>query len=85
MPVLRNAEFVSKNDSNNEAASSNNDEMNSIFPTKEENASASFKQYLMSIIYMPHSLRMICLTNLFCWMAHVRHDQFIPLYYCDQI
>lgn len=33
---------------------------------------ASFDQYLMSIVFMPHSLRMVCLTNLFCWMAHVR-------------
>lgn len=43
-----------------------------------ENA-ASFVQYLMSIIFMPHSIRMVCLTNLFCWMAHVCYS----LYFTD--
>lgn len=38
----------------------------------QEEQVASFDQYLMSIVFMPHSLRMVCLTNLFCWMAHVR-------------
>ncbi|XP_026839929.1 proton-associated sugar transporter A-like [Drosophila persimilis] len=28
---------------------------------------------------MPHSLRMVCLTNLFCWMAHVCYS----LYFTD--
>lgn len=40
---------------------------------------ASFKVYLQSIIYMPHSMRMLCLTNLFCWMAHVCYS----LYFTD--
>uniref|UniRef100_A0A146LVX5 Membrane-associated transporter protein n=1 Tax=Lygus hesperus TaxID=30085 RepID=A0A146LVX5_LYGHE len=31
----------------------------------------SLRDYLMSIIFMPDSLRILCLTNLFCWMAHV--------------
>uniref|UniRef100_A0AAG5DUC2 Proton-associated sugar transporter A n=1 Tax=Anopheles atroparvus TaxID=41427 RepID=A0AAG5DUC2_ANOAO len=35
--------------------------------------------YLLSIVYMPHSLRMVCLTNLFCWMAHVCYS----LYFTD--
>ena len=32
---------------------------------------ATFTQYLWSIIYMPSSLRILCLTNLFCWMSLV--------------
>ncbi|CAH0554062.1 unnamed protein product [Brassicogethes aeneus] len=40
---------------------------------------ASFLIYLQSIIYMPHSIRMLCLTNLFCWMAHVCYS----LYFTD--
>ncbi|XP_073972296.1 loss of visual transmission isoform X2 [Rhodnius prolixus] len=31
----------------------------------------SLKEYLLSIVYMPNSLRILCVTNLFCWMAHV--------------
>lgn len=31
----------------------------------------SLKEYLLSIVYMPNSLRILCITNLFCWMAHV--------------
>lgn len=70
MPVLANVEFTSLNDSDNEAISMNNDQVNSSVPIEE--APASLYQYLLSIIFMPHSLRMVCLTNLFCWMAHVR-------------
>lgn len=40
---------------------------------------ASFALYLKSIIFMPHSIRMLCLTNLFCWMAHVCYS----LYFTD--
>lgn len=47
-------------------------------PAQEESV-ASLNDYLMSIIYMPHSLRMVCLTNLFCWMAHVCYS----LYFTD--
>lgn len=39
----------------------------------------SLRHYLLSIINMPFSLRMICLTNLFCWMAHVCYS----LYFTD--
>lgn len=46
--------------------------------TQEEGAQ-SLSYYLKSIIYMPHSLRMVCLTNLFCWMAHVCYS----LYFTD--
>ncbi|XP_017774154.1 PREDICTED: proton-associated sugar transporter A [Nicrophorus vespilloides] len=40
---------------------------------------ASLITYLKSIIYMPSSLRILCLTNLFCWMAHVCYS----LYFTD--
>lgn len=39
----------------------------------------SLGQYLLSIIFMPKSLRLLCLTNLFCWMAHVCYS----LYFTD--
>ncbi|GJQ74265.1 hypothetical protein Trydic_g19165 [Trypoxylus dichotomus] len=40
---------------------------------------ASLLLYLKSIIYMPLSLAILCLTNLFCWMAHVCYS----LYFTD--
>lgn len=43
------------------------------------NPKATLTEYLLSIVYMPHSLRMVCLTNLFCWMAHVCYS----LYFTD--
>ncbi|KAH8283712.1 hypothetical protein KR044_002847 [Drosophila immigrans] len=39
----------------------------------------SLTHYLMSIVYMPFSLRIVCLTNLFCWMSHVCYS----LYFTD--
>ncbi|CAH2265513.1 proton-associated sugar transporter A [Pararge aegeria] len=39
----------------------------------------SLKHYLKSIVMMPKSLRVVCLTNLFCWMAHVCYS----LYFTD--
>ncbi|XP_047528548.1 proton-associated sugar transporter A [Vanessa atalanta] len=39
----------------------------------------SLKHYLKSIVLMPKSLRIVCLTNLFCWMAHVCYS----LYFTD--
>ncbi|KAL1132241.1 hypothetical protein AAG570_010198 [Ranatra chinensis] len=43
--------------------------------------SPTLKEYLLSIIYMPYSLRILCLTNLFCWMAHVCYS----LYFTDYV
>ncbi|XP_047363721.1 proton-associated sugar transporter A [Vespa velutina] len=45
----------------------------------EHDPKVTLREYLMSIVYMPHSLRMVCLTNLFCWMAHVCYS----LYFTD--
>ncbi|XP_026322012.1 proton-associated sugar transporter A [Hyposmocoma kahamanoa] len=39
----------------------------------------SLRHYLRSIVVMPSSLRVVCLTNLFCWMAHVCYS----LYFTD--
>ena len=36
----------------------------------------SYCDYLRSIIYMPASLRWLCLTNFFCWMALVSYSLF---------
>ena len=40
---------------------------------------ATFTVYLWSIVYMPLSLRVLCLTNLFCWMSLVCYS----LYFTD--
>ncbi|KAK9880972.1 hypothetical protein WA026_014323 [Henosepilachna vigintioctopunctata] len=40
---------------------------------------ATLTTYLRSIIFMPTSLLKLCLTNLFCWMAHVSYS----LYFTD--
>lgn len=39
----------------------------------------SLRQYLTSIVYMPDSMRWLCLTNLFCWMSLVCYS----LYFTD--
>lgn len=75
MPALAHAEFASANDTDVEAETAfNGEETKTTLPVGQEETIASFDQYLMSIIFMPHSLRMVCLTNLFCWMAHVRYN-----------
>ena len=40
---------------------------------------ATFTNYLWTIIYMPMSLRVLCVTNLFCWMSLVCYS----LYFTD--
>ncbi|XP_057375846.1 proton-associated sugar transporter A-like [Daphnia carinata] len=39
----------------------------------------SLREYVTSIIYMPKSMRILCLTNLFCWMSLVCYS----LYFTD--
>jgi solute carrier family 45 protein 1/2/4 len=47
------------------------------FDTKSiGNFKISYLDYLRSIIYMPSSLRWLCLTNFFCWMALVSYSLF---------
>ncbi len=40
---------------------------------------ASLTHYLWTIIYMPNSMRILCLTNLFCWSSLVCYS----LYFTD--
>ncbi|XP_031631214.1 proton-associated sugar transporter A [Contarinia nasturtii] len=84
MPAIRpNTESVcSANVRHDEAETSftgENLNQTTTLPIGQEEPVASFDKYLMSIIFMPHSLRMVCLTNLFCWMAHVCYS----LYFTD--
>ncbi|XP_055324512.1 proton-associated sugar transporter A [Sitodiplosis mosellana] len=81
MPALQHTETVTVNEPEVEAETTftGDNVKTTTLPTGEEEPIASFDQYLMSIIYMPHSLRMVCLTNLFCWMAHVCYS----LYFTD--
>lgn len=51
------------------------DRAKSIVPSPD----ASLLLYLKSIIFMPYCLQILCLTNLFCWMAHVCYS----LYFTD--
>ncbi|XP_041450655.1 proton-associated sugar transporter A isoform X4 [Drosophila obscura] len=54
-------------------------EVENVQQTQNSVQIESLSHYLLSIIYMPYSLRMVCLTNLFCWMAHVCYS----LYFTD--
>ncbi|EDW17467.1 proton-associated sugar transporter A [Drosophila mojavensis] len=45
----------------------------------DDAAPISLRGYLKSIFIMPHSMRMLALTNLFCWMGHVTYC----LYFTD--
>ncbi|CAF0774309.1 unnamed protein product [Adineta steineri] len=47
--------------------------------TTSNNIKISYMDYLRSIIYMPSSLKWLCLTNFFCWMAIVSYS----LYFTD--
>jgi solute carrier family 45, member 1/2/4 len=44
-----------------------------------EEQAPNLSHYLKSIFFMPFSIRMVCVTNLFCWMAHVCYS----LYFTD--
>uniref|UniRef100_A0A182W439 Major facilitator superfamily associated domain-containing protein n=1 Tax=Anopheles minimus TaxID=112268 RepID=A0A182W439_9DIPT len=73
---------VAKTTANGDATASAKrsiDENGRDTPHDEDKPAVTLSMYLLSIIYMPHSLRMVCLTNLFCWMAHVCYS----LYFTD--
>lgn len=79
-PLPTNPDYSSLPGNNNVAETSLNENVNlSLPPIGREETVASLSHYLMSIVLMPHSLRMVCLTNLFCWMAHVCYS----LYFTD--
>ncbi|CAF1017497.1 unnamed protein product [Rotaria sordida] len=44
--------------------------------SSRNNVKVSYFDYIRSIIYMPSSLRWLCLTNFFCWMALVSYSLF---------
>ncbi|CAF0795771.1 unnamed protein product [Rotaria sp. Silwood1] len=44
--------------------------------SSRNNTKVSYFDYIRSIIYMPSSLRWLCLTNFFCWMALVSYSLF---------
>lgn len=46
---------------------------------KEIQEAVNIKTYLKSIVFMPKSLQILCLTNLFCWMSLVCYS----LYFTD--
>jgi solute carrier family 45 protein 1/2/4 len=48
-------------------------------PEGPEAAAPSLMHYLMSIVHMPKSLQSVCVTNFFCWSAHVCYS----LYFTD--
>ncbi|CAH0702795.1 unnamed protein product [Spodoptera exigua] len=50
-----------------------------VVETGHPSGNLSLAHYLKSIVLMPSSLRVVCLTNLFCWMAHVCYS----LYFTD--
>ncbi|KAG5666200.1 hypothetical protein PVAND_017617 [Polypedilum vanderplanki] len=45
----------------------------------QNEAAPSLKHYLLSIIHMPKSIQTVCITNFFCWSAHVCYS----LYFTD--
>ncbi|KAH9368306.1 hypothetical protein HPB48_008028 [Haemaphysalis longicornis] len=44
---------------------------------KDDGEAPTLKGYLLSIIYMPRSMWILCLTNLFCWMSLVSYSLFL--------
>uniref|UniRef100_A0A1B6D576 Proton-associated sugar transporter A n=1 Tax=Clastoptera arizonana TaxID=38151 RepID=A0A1B6D576_9HEMI len=69
-----------KNENDQDISKDHNKKPETILSTEAHKAAnPSLTQYLMSIIFMPKSLRILCLTNLFCWMAHVCYS----LYFTD--
>ncbi len=52
------------------------EEENPLESSANNNMKASYFDYIRSIIYMPSSLRWLCLTNFFCWMALVSYSLF---------
>lgn len=77
-PLPTNPDYASL-PGDNIAETKFNGNSENVLPVGKEEGVASLSHYLLSIVFMPHSLRMVCLTNLFCWMAHVCYS----LYFTD--
>lgn len=60
-------------------------EKQSIATTEEEDDDdddedkVTLREYLMSIVFMPRSMQILCFTNLLSWMAHLSYS----LYFTD--
>ncbi|XP_053685332.1 proton-associated sugar transporter A-like isoform X2 [Sabethes cyaneus] len=39
--------------------------------SEDEESAMTLKDFLKSILFMPKSIAILCLTNLFCWMGHL--------------
>jgi solute carrier family 45 protein 1/2/4 len=61
---LEHKALVEKNP--NELEEDSEDEDN-----EDEESTVTLGQYLKSVIIMPASMKILCLTNLFCWMSHL--------------
>lgn len=48
---------------------------------EEEDSAVSLGEYLKSIVVMPKSMWLLCLTNLLCWMSHLCYN----LYFTDYV
>jgi solute carrier family 45 protein 1/2/4 len=64
---------------NNVAETSFNSENSELPKNVPHEEAPSLSHYLMSIIHMPRSLQTVCITNFFCWSAHVCYS----LYFTD--
>lgn len=47
----------------------------------DEEEKITLREYLMSIVHMPRSMQILCLTNLLSWMAHLSYS----LYFTDYV
>ncbi|KAJ8914992.1 hypothetical protein NQ315_002516 [Exocentrus adspersus] len=72
-----NFKMYSKLDESTHSLSENNQSCKQQNTAQDINTSMAL--YLKSIIYMPPSIKKLCITNLFCWMAHVSYS----LYFTD--
>jgi solute carrier family 45 protein 1/2/4 len=52
------------------------DDKNPYESTPIDGTKVPYMDYIRSIIYMPSSMRWLCLTNFFCWMALVSYSLF---------
>lgn len=59
----------------------NTDVEHAYLPEEEESETVSLTEYLKSIVVMPKSMWLLCLTNLLCWMSHLCYN----LYFTDYV
>ncbi|GAB0087533.1 proton-associated sugar transporter A [Sergentomyia squamirostris] len=81
-PIAFNAQNIQKQPSEEEHVETTFIENVAVpitVPEPKQDGVASLSHYLLSILYMPYSLRILCLTNFFCWSAHVCYS----LYFTD--